>query len=108
MALPRPSGPTALWRDLKALAATREPHQWLFLTLSIVVTLAIFFGFAIDYRQAHVVPAPIIYVDSWPIDRSDAQIKKEQKEDSAHRKAWQKERQRQFQKLADDLGIEWR
>jgi hypothetical protein len=106
MAFPRPSGPATLWRDLKTLAATRERHQFLFMALSIFITVSIFGIFALDYRQAHVVPAPIIYVESWPKTRTDAEIKRQQKIDSAAMHAAQKARQEQFKKLARAFGIE--
>jgi hypothetical protein len=106
MAFPRPSGPATLWRDIKALAATRERHQLVFMALSLFMTVMIFGVFALDFRQAHVVPPQIIYVESWPKTRTDAEIKKQQKIDSAALHAAQKERQRQFQKLARALGIE--
>ncbi len=105
MAYPRPSGPGTLWQDLKALAP-RERHQQVFLALSIAITLSIFGIFALDYRQAHTVPAPIIYVESWPKNRSDAEIKRQQKIDSAALHAAQKARQEQFKKLARAFGME--
>jgi hypothetical protein len=106
MAFPRPSAPATVRRDLKALIASRERHQLVFFGLSVFMTILIFFGFAYDFRDAHVVPPPIIYVESWPANRTDAEIKRDQKADSDARHAAQKERQRQFQKLARDLGIE--
>src|SRR5436309_692816 len=56
MAFPRPSGPSSLWRDLKALAP-RERHQQVFMALSLFITTMIFGIFALDFRQAHVVAA---------------------------------------------------
>ncbi len=105
MAYPRPSGPTTLWKDLKALVP-RERYQIVFMALSLSITILIFGVFALDFRQAHVVPAPIIYVESWPKTRTDAEIKKQQKIDSAAMHAAQKERQEQFKKLARAFGIE--
>ena len=105
MAYPRPSGPSTLWRDLKALAP-RERHQQVFMALSLFITMMIFGIFALDFRQAHVVPAQIIYVESWPKNRTDAEIKRQQKIDAAALHAAQKARQEQFKKLARALGIE--
>jgi hypothetical protein len=107
MAFPRPSAPSSLWRDLKALAP-RERHQQVFMALSLFITIMIFGVFALDFRQAHVIPAQIIYVESWPKGRTDAEIKKQQKIDSAAMHAAQKARQRELQKLADALGIDYR
>jgi len=106
MAYPRPSGPRTLWEDLKALAP-RERHQQVFMALSLFITIFTFGLFALDFRQAHVVPEQIIYVESWPKNRTDAEIKKQQKIDSAAMHAAQKARQRELQKLADALGIDY-
>ena len=46
----------------------------------------------------------IIYVDSWPADRTDEEIKAKQKADLEERRAWQAERQRQFQQLDSQLN----
>ena len=54
-------------------------------------------------------PRPqIIYVNNWPADRSDDEIRAKQKADQARERAIQAERQRQFQRLekqAERLGI---
>jgi len=105
MALPRPPHRNSLWEDVKALAP-RERHQKVALGCALFITVAIFGIFAIDFRQAHVVPAPIIYVEQWPANRTDAEIIQQQKIDSAKLHAAQKERQREFQKLARALHIE--
>jgi hypothetical protein len=49
-------------------------------------------------------PGPqLIYVESWPANRTDEQIKAEQKIDQAARDKAKAERQRQFKKLDDQL-----
>ena len=78
----------------------------LFAGLSVIITLSIFGIFALDYRQAHVVPAPIIYVESWPKNRTDAEIQRQQKIDAAALHAAQKARQEQFKKIARAFGME--
>ena len=76
------------------------------MALSLFITVFTFGLFALDFRQAHVVPEQIIYVQSWPRNRSDAEIKRQQKVDSAAMHAAQKARQEQFKKLARAFGIE--
>ena len=52
-------------------------------------------------------PGPqITYVDLYPSNRTDAQIIADQKKDQADKLAAEKEKQRQFQKLEKQLGIE--
>jgi hypothetical protein len=49
--------------------------------------------------------AQIIYVQSWPADRTDEQIKAQQKIDQAKRDKEAAQRRRQYQELEKRLGI---
>ena len=52
-------------------------------------------------------PEPqVIEVEIYPSNRTDAEIIAEQKKDQAARHAAQLEKQRQFQRLENQLGIE--
>ena len=105
---PRPATPKALWADMRAFASQRSPYQWAGLAVAIVMPLAIVAGFWHDTTHG-IQPGPqVIYVQSWPANRTDAQIVADQKKDQAQREAAQRERQREFQKLnnqLDRLGI---
>jgi len=58
------------------------------------------------YVDANIQPEPqIIYVQSWPENRTDEQIKAEQKIDQAARDKAAAEKRRQYQELAKRLGI---
>ena len=50
-------------------------------------------------------PPQIIYADLYSSNRTDAEIIADQKKDQAAKEAAQKERQRQFQKLENQLGM---
>jgi hypothetical protein len=103
MPLPRPSGPRALFADIRAFTATRSKIQWAAATLAIVMPIAIIILFITDGRT-NIAPGPqIIYAESWSANRTDAEIIADQKKDQAAREAAQKERQRQFQKLEKDM-----
>ena len=100
---PRPAAPKALIADIRAFAAQRSRYQWAGLAVAIVMPVLIIAGFYHDSSHG-IAPGPqLIYVDSWPANRSDEEIKADQKKDQARREALQKERQRQFQKLDRDL-----
>ena len=103
MPLPRPSSPRALWADLKAFAADSSPYKWGAAVVAFVMPIAIVIVFTIDSRTNIVPPAQIIYVEQWPANRSDAEIKAQQAKDKAELDALKKERQRQFKKVDDDL-----
>ena len=103
MVFPKPSSPANAWRDLRAFIAGRERSQILFAVLAIAMPMLIVLGFAID---ANIKPqAQIIYVESWPANRSEAEILADQKKDQAKRDAIRRERQRQFQELEKRLGM---
>jgi hypothetical protein len=108
MPLPRPASPRVLWADLRAFASERRPHHWVAMALAVMMPVAIVVIFAIDGRTNIAPGAQIIYVESYPANRSDAEIIADQKKDQAAREARLKERQRQWQKLdkrMERLGI---
>jgi hypothetical protein len=104
MPLPRPASPRALWSDLRAFTAESRPHRWIAAGLAIAMPLAIIFLFVLDGRT-NIAPGPqLIYVENWPANRTDEQIKADQKIHQAWRDKANKERQEQFKKL--EKGME--
>ena len=60
-------------------------------------------------RDREKLPAPpqqIVYVQAYKPGRTDADIIADQKKDQAKREAYAKAKQKQFQKLQKQLGIE--
>ena len=100
---PRPAAPKALWADIRAFTAERSRYQWAGMAVALIMPTLLIATFFHD--SAHgVAPGPqVIYAQSWPANRTDAQIKADQKRDQAQREAAMKERQRQFRKLDKDL-----
>jgi hypothetical protein len=74
--------------------------------LAILVTAIIVIEFMVDSKIGTAPPPQIVYVDSWSANRSDAEIVADQKKDQAARKQAQLEKQREFQRLENQLGIE--
>ena len=84
----------------------RSREQVIGASLALLVTAIIVFEFVIDARMGTAPPPQIIDVEIYPSNRTDAQIVADQKKDQAARAAAEKEKQRQFQKLEKQLGIE--
>lgn len=106
MALPRPAGPRALWADLRAFAQLRSRAQWMGLVVAVLMPATIIYIFYLD-GQTNIAPGEqVIYAESWTGNRTDAEIKAAQAERQKRREAIQAERQRQFKKLEDRLGME--
>lgn len=102
---PRPSGPRAAWTDLKAFWRQQERHKILFALLSILMPMLIVTGFYVDSKR----DAPretITYINSWPASRTDAEIEKQNIADQKILDAKREAKRREYQKLADQLGIE--
>ena len=101
-------------RDLRSFLGTRQKHEVVFAFLSIVVTVTILVGF---YLDAGDLQKPwrreIQYVQSWPLDRTDAEIVAAQKADAknrAVREAAEKKRKEEHQKSLkkiDDALTRW-
>lgn len=104
MPLPRPARPGALWNDLRAFWRERPRHQWVAATLAALMPVAIVTGFYLDSNTNIRPRETITYIESWPADRTDAQIKARQKTDLERRRAAEAERRRQFQELDSQLN----
>ena len=103
MPLPRPARPTVLWNDMRAFWRQRPRHQWFAATLAVLIPAGIIFAFWLDART-NVQPRYIVtFVDSWPADRTDDQIKAKQEADLRERHRREAERQRQFQRIDERL-----
>lgn len=97
-------------RDLRFFLSQRQPYELGFLALSILITTAVVAGFVQDSRVEKPYKKNIIYVEQWPVTRTNAEIVAQQKIDQVVRdkeKAEQlrreKELQAQFKKLDDRL-----
>jgi hypothetical protein len=107
MALPRPASPRTFWADLKAFLASQDKTKLVIGLLAIMMPVLIVTGFILDTRSGIVNNSlKIVYVHSWPADRSDAEIRKQQIIDQKKRDAERLEKQRAYQRLAKNLGIE--
>ena len=103
---PRPVGPRAAISDLLAVFRNSSREQRIAGGLALLITAIIVFEFFIDSKVNTAPPPTIIYVDQWNANRTDAEIVAQQKKDQAARDAAKKARQREFQKLEKQLGIE--
>jgi len=104
--MPRPVSPRAAFADFRAFLRHREREHWIGAALAVLVTLIIVIEFIVDAKINTAPPPQIIYAEEWRADRTDEQIVADQKKHQAARDAARKEKQRQFQKLEKQLGIE--
>ena len=104
MPLPRPASPRVLWNDLRAFWKQRPRHQWLAAVLAVLIPVGIVVSFYVD-GQTNLTPRrTIYYIESWPADRTDEQIKAKQKADLEARRAREEQRRREFQRLDENLN----
>jgi len=103
---PRPSSPRAAIRDLAAFVRHREREHLIGASLAVLITAIIVIEFLVDSKIGTTAPPQITYVELYPSNRTDAQIIADEKKDQAARDAAKKERQRQFQKLEKQLGMD--
>ena len=103
---PRPSRPGAVWADFKAFLKQQERPKFWILALSIFIPVMIVAGFYHDAGMDR--PAPrIVFAESWPADRSDVVIEKQNIADQKKLDAKRLETQKSYQRLADTLGIDY-
>jgi hypothetical protein len=104
--------PVAAYRDLRVFLAARRRHELWFMALSLAITLLVLFVFFKDTSMGLKKPYErnIIYVEQWPITRTDEQIKAQQKIDQAKKailladlKKRREAKKAEFQRLDDKL-----
>ena len=98
-------------RDLRRYLAQRKRYELFGMFAAVVITTLVIAGFVADSRVEVPYQRHIIYVQSWPADRSDTEIKAQQKidmtEDAKKRAELDKalkERQQKFKKIDDALN----
>lgn len=101
-------------RDLRLFLHSRQKHELVFAFLAIVTTVSLVAAFLVDTRD---LKAPykrdIQYVQSWPMNRTDADIIAAQKADQKTRDAEEaKQKQREAENRAalkriDDALTRW-
>ena len=94
-----------MFRDLVAFLRQRDREHVIGASLALLVTAIIVIEFLVDAKIGTAPPPQITYVELYPSNRTDAEIVADQKKDMAAKQAAQKERQRQFQKLENQLGM---
>lgn len=110
MGLPKRVSPIGGAGDLRSFLAARTRTDLLLLIPAAILTGAFVYALVRDYDIQPEYRPNIIYVQSWPLDRSRAEILAQQKIDQAKKKRddaelarRQKEIQRQFKKYDDAL-----
>ena len=97
--------------DLRRFLAQREKYELGFFALSLAITGVVLFAFLRDANDIKTPYRPtIIYVQQWPLSRTDAQIRAQQKIDqydkekrAAAVQAQRAQLQAQYKKLDDKL-----
>jgi len=83
----------------------RSREQVIGAALAILATTIIVIEFLVDSKMGTAPTPQIVYAESWSANRTEAQIIADQKKDQAARHAAQAEKQRQFQRLENQLGL---
>ena len=92
-------------RDLFTVMRGSSREQRIAAALAVLVTAIIVIEFLVDAKVGMDVPETPTYVQYYPANRTDADIKADQKKEMAEKAAFEKEKQRQFQRLEKRLGM---
>lgn len=104
MPLPRPASPRALIADLGNFWRHRPRGQWIAAVLAATVSCGIFLAFYLDSQTMGEHREQVIFLDSWPATRTDAEIRAQQQRDMNERNAAEAEHRRQLQRLDQGLN----
>ena len=102
---PKPSSPRVAFEDLRAFLRQRSREQVIGLALALLVTIIIVIEFLVDSKINTAPPPQIVYIESYSMNRTDAEIMADQQKDKAERDAAAKRKQEQFQQLENRLGL---
>lgn len=102
--------PTRAARDLRDFLSNRKPYEMWFLLLALAITVGIWWMFVQDSQFERPYKPNIIYVENWPLSRTDREIIDQQKIDLAKKRAREAElakkrkaRQEEYKKIDDSL-----
>jgi hypothetical protein len=84
-AFPRPSSPRAAWADLKAFVAGQSRRKFAFAALAAVIPAFLIGLFLLGAVEGEYRPPEITWVQTYDPDRTDAEIRAQQKIDTAER-----------------------
>lgn len=104
--LPPMVGPRAALRDLAAFLRQRSREQIIAASLAVLVTVIIVIIFFVDSKINTAPPQQVVFIESFPADRTDADIIRDQKKASEDRRKAEEARRQEFEKLQKQLGIE--
>ena len=111
MALLRLFNVAAAMRDLRGFLAARRRHELVFAVLAVGITTLLIAGFYHDSNLKKPWKRDVQYVESWPLDRTEAQILAKQKIDLEKRnieeaklEKLRAERRAEFKKVDDALN----
>ena len=99
-------GPRAALADLKAFLRQRSQEQVIAACLAVLITIIILIIFLVDSQINTAPPPEVVYVESYGPDRTDADIKADQKKASEERRRQEEAKRKQFQELEKKFGIE--
>ncbi len=102
--------PVRAIRDLRLFLSYRQPYELGFLALALLVTTIVVAGFVHDSHIETPYKRTIIYVEQWPVTRTNAEIVAQQKVDQVVRdkekaelERQRKDLQAQYKRLDDKL-----
>ena len=102
----RPARPKALIADVRRVwRSSTNRYKLVFGALAIGVTSIIVTGFVLESRWGVLPEGPqLIYAEDFPVNRTDAQIKEDQRADARARREAADERRREWKKVDDALS----
>ena len=101
------ANPKKAYADLRFFLSQERPFKLLFFTMALVPAIGLVVALIIDAHEKSTPPPPeIIYVESWPIDRSMAVIMKEREERRIREEAHAEQVRENYKSLGRMVGMD--
>ncbi|WP_420606635.1 hypothetical protein [Novosphingopyxis sp.] len=99
--------PRKAYADLRFFLSQERPFKLLFLTLALIPAIGLVVALIVDAHEKSAPPPPeIIYVESWPLDRSMAVILADREERRIRREAHDKQVRENYKSLGRMVGMD--
>lgn len=101
------ANPKKAYADLRVFLSQERPFKLLFFTMALVPAIGLVVALIIDAHKKSAPPPPeVIYVESWPIDRSMAVILKEREERRIREEAQAEQVRENYKSLGRMVGMD--
>lgn len=99
--------PARAIRDFRSVWTNDVPYKWLFLFAACLPPVIMTVTFALDLSEKSTPPPPgVLYIESWPLDRSMEQIMADRQERIEAMEEYERQKREDYKTLGRTFGMD--